>query len=475
MSRVVVVGLGPAGIIASAVLAGAGHGVVALQTDGGAGRCALVSPAPTVRRRAGEQAVAASAPPDGVDGVGGSKLSAAPQSYRLDPWVLRARSRTHARYGPEAPPAGTDLADWPIEPAELDEFHRKVERVMSVGVRAATPWTGKMSAAAAGLGWDPFPAPAAAIADCSVLLDRRRVEVREGAIAREIETDSTGSVTGVRIVLGGRHERIGCDAVVVAAAVVPTVRLLLMSGIDGNDQVGRHFMAHNCFVAHGWFPDVDLGRDAGGPAQATAVAEFDGDAFDHTGLGFLGGSVLQAAMTGPRTDGWRDAVARELPPDLAGPARAAEWVHAQQHSIGTVWAQPDQLPREVNRIDLDPDTTDPLGRPVARLTLDLADDDRARAKFLGARMCAWLEAAGARWVWVTELRPQPLGTHLYGGARMGTDPARSVVDGYGRCHTVRGLVVVGSSTFPGTGGRGPVQTVEALAWRSAQRLAQDLS
>jgi gluconate 2-dehydrogenase alpha chain len=33
---------------------------------------------------------------------------------------------------------------------------------------------------------------------------------------------------------------------------------------------------------------------------------------------------------------------------------------------------------------------------------------------------------------------------------------------------------VGSSTFPSTGGRGPVETIEALAWRAAWRLADDL-
>ncbi|MDP8015162.1 GMC oxidoreductase [Prescottella equi] len=481
MSDVVVIGLGPAGIVASTTLAQAGYAVTALQTTPSAAqdrataqRCPVASPVPTVRRRATEVAVGADATQHGADGLGGSKLLAAPQSYRLDAWTLWTRTATVARYGPQALTRGADIVDWPVTPGEVDEGYRRIEQMMRVGPRSETAWTRRMTDAAVDLGWGPFVAPAAASADCSGLLAGTTVDVVEGAVL-DLETDPSGAVSGVSYYADGRIHRIGCRAVVLAAAVVSTVRLMLLSGLDGGGQVGRYFMAHNCFVANGWFPGIDLQRDAGGPAQAVAIGAFEGDSFDHSGLGFLGGSVLQAAMTGPRSATWRAAVARELPSDLAGPESAAGWVAEHQQSIGTVWAQPDQLARAENHIDLDSDHLDPLGRPVARLTLDLAEDDRRRAAFLGQRMCEWLTAAGARRAWATELQPQPLSTHLYGGARMGHDPATSVVDGFGRCHTVPGLVVVGSSTFPATGGRGPVQTVEALAWRSAVRLARDLS
>lgn len=112
---------------------------------------------------------------------------------------------------------------------------------------------------------------------------------------------------------------------------------------------------------------------------------------------------------------------------------------------------------------------------MARITFDLADDDRSRWSFLGARMTEWLRAAGATSTWAAPLEAQPLGTHLYGGVRMGTHPGSSVVDSFGRAHDTPGLVALGSSTFPSTGGRGPVQTVEALAWRSAERIVADLA
>ena len=60
--------------------------------------------------------------------------------------------------------------------------------------------------------------------------------------------------------------------------------------------------------------------------------------------------------------------------------------------------------------------------------------------------------------------------HLLGGTLMGTEPAASVVDNAGRCHTTPNLVVAGSGVFPGSGGVSPTFTLTALAKRSAALL-----
>jgi gluconate 2-dehydrogenase alpha chain len=57
---------------------------------------------------------------------------------------------------------------------------------------------------------------------------------------------------------------------------------------------------------------------------------------------------------------------------------------------------------------------------------------------------------------------------------MGHDPASSVVDGHGAVHDAPGLFVAGASTFPTTAGRGPTATIEALAWRTADRITAEL-
>ncbi|MCC2032467.1 GMC oxidoreductase [Microbacterium allomyrinae] len=473
MVDVVVVGLGPAGIVAAHVLASAGLSVVAAQARADAGgRAALVSPAPTVRTHDAEEALPHLSPQAGRDEIGGSKLLAAPQAYRLDEWSLRGRSTADRCGG--ALPTDADLVDWPIGLDDLAPWYDLVERAMAVGARPPTPWTDRMSRAARSLGWEPFAAPAAASKDASGLLDDSGVEIMPATVTALLR-GSTGAITGVEYVDALEVTRtLACRAVVVAASVIPTVRLLLLSDITAAGKVGRWFMSHNSFVVHGDFPGVDLGRRDAGPASAVAVAEFEGGGFDHTGLGFLGGSILQAAMTGPWTDDRVPGAAAGLDPATTNGAEPEAWVRANHASIGTVWAQPDQLPRWDNAIDLDPVHRDAAGRPVARVTFALADDDARRWEFLSERAAQWLRESGARTTWRPPLAAQPLGTHLYGGARMGDSPETSVVDSFGRFHDVPGLVIVGSSTFPTTGGRGPVETIEALSWRSATQLVEDL-
>ena len=67
-----------------------------------------------------------------------------------------------------------------------------------------------------------------------------------------------------------------------------------------------------------------------------------------------------------------------------------------------------------------------------------------------------------------------LGTfsHIQGTLRMGRDPDTSVVDEYQIHHSVRNLLVVGSSTFPSCGTGNPSLTLAAMSLRSADYLGR---
>jgi gluconate 2-dehydrogenase alpha chain len=464
---VVIVGLGPAGSTIARVLGEAGADVVALEA---------------------------------APHAGGAKRLAAAQSYRLPAWTLRMRS-ARAPAGPR-----TAVADWPVAPGELERYHERVERALGVagapGPRPpldATPWTRRMARAAAGRGWRPFQAPAAIRRDlgctlCGDCVGRpcpfdakalmgqggalERIDVRTNATALEVTVDRDGRATGVRYLRDGRVEVQPARVVVLAAYVYENVRLLLLSRSrafpDGlanrSGQVGRHFMTHSFMSVLGAFPDRDVGAYGGTSAQATAVAEFDADGAARAGL--AGGSVLQAAMELSPA-----ALARTPPPGIEpGSEAALAWAARAGRSVGRVWAQPEQLAHDDHRLELDPHARDGRGRPMLRVTHGLTEEDRRRAAFLAERMEEWLLEAGAATTWRPPHRAMSsAATHAYGGTRMGEDPATSVVDGYGFAHEVPGLVVAGASTFPTTGGRGPTQTVEALAWRTADRLASALA
>ena len=67
--------------------------------------------------------------------------------------------------------------------------------------------------------------------------------------------------------------------------------------------------------------------------------------------------------------------------------------------------------------------------------------------------------------------PIPESRHVIGTARMGDDPATSVVDRWGRVHTLDNVVVADSSVFVTSAGYGPTLTLVALASRAAHHLA----
>jgi choline dehydrogenase-like flavoprotein len=60
--------------------------------------------------------------------------------------------------------------------------------------------------------------------------------------------------------------------------------------------------------------------------------------------------------------------------------------------------------------------------------------------------------------------------HPAGGLRMGTDPATSVTDPWGKVHGARNLYVAGCSLFPTIGTCNPVLTMMALALRTSERI-----
>ncbi|MGH2615179.1 MAG: GMC oxidoreductase, partial [Thermomicrobiales bacterium] len=63
-----------------------------------------------------------------------------------------------------------------------------------------------------------------------------------------------------------------------------------------------------------------------------------------------------------------------------------------------------------------------------------------------------------------------LGWHLMGTARMGSDPAISVVDADNRAHDVPNLFIADSSSLATGGGVNPTSTIQAVALRCAERI-----
>ena len=122
------------------------------------------------------------------------------------------------------------------------------------------------------------------------------------------------------------------------------------------------------------------------------------------------------------------------------------------------------LPHAENRVQL-ADEKDRFGIPIARATYALHENDKKLIEFGKRTTMDVMWAAGAREV-VQEARY----AHLVGAARMGADPATSVVDQFGRTHDVANLFVCDGSILPTQGSANPGLTIMALAARIADHL-----
>jgi gluconate 2-dehydrogenase alpha chain len=135
-------------------------------------------------------------------------------------------------------------------------------------------------------------------------------------------------------------------------------------------------------------------------------------------------------------------------------------------------AQTENLPYADQTIDLDPNVRDAWGLPAPRMTYDWRrPNETARVAFMQEKMEGIGRAVGANIVWRAPLNQGQPGAHHEGGTRMGNDPNTSVVNKYGQTWDVPNLFVIGSSTFPSMSGFNPTLTIEALAYFSADAIA----
>ena len=249
--------------------------------------------------------------------------------------------------------------------------------------------------------------------------------------------------------------------VIAAASATGTGPLLQRSGLK-LPAIGQYFRGHPGAGVVGVYPDpVDMHL---GPSQATASLHHR---LDH---GFkLESLALPLELFAARVGG----AGTSLVAKLAQTRHCAMWVTAvRADAIGSVrqtwWGG-----RQVHYA--------PTQRDLQRLRT--GTKILAKAHFeMGARKI-WPGIAGLpgelgpddldlidrapldnrAWTWVL--------SHLFGGAVLGSDPARSVVGPDLHVHGITGLHVVDAAALPTTLGVNPQHTIMAVAMVTAQRLA----
>jgi choline dehydrogenase-like flavoprotein len=258
-------------------------------------------------------------------------------------------------------------------------------------------------------------------------------------------------------------------AVILSANGAETPRLLLMSASNQFPQglanssglVGKYLMWNFTMRTHAVF-EHELNEYKSVQCSRVVHDFYDSD----PKRGFYGGGGIDSRI-GPQPIIWADRIGEdEALWGSAYKARLMEFPRSMQAaSHGT------SLPLETNSVELDPELKDAWGMPAMRVTYQDHPDDLATMRFLQARATEIMEAAGALKVTNAPVKPQTSSLHLLGTCRMGSDPAKSVVDRYHRSHDIPNLFLCDGSSLV-TSGRGqPTLTIQALAFRAAEHIA----
>lgn len=158
---------------------------------------------------------------------------------------------------------------------------------------------------------------------------------------------------------------------------------------------------------------------------------------------------------------------------LLGDAFLAEWRRRTAAGSARVRAYYDVLPDRGSELTLDPTRKTPWGDPMPRLVWrDSPVSASLRAPTEAAIKALFEKMARAGNGKIFSTRVDEFQDHPAGGCRMGSDPAASVTDSWGRTHDHENLFVVGAPTAVSASCANGTLTFSALALRSAAEIGR---
>ena len=442
------------------------------------------------------------------NGVGGGTVMYTGHFPRLHPSDFRVRSLDGV------------ADDWPVDYATLEPFFAENDRMMGVSGLAGDPagpprqppmpplplgktgtrWAQAMNT----LGWHWWPSDttlatqdyegrarcinlghctpgcaqgAKASTDITYWPAAIRAggELRTRCRGRDITTNAEGMASGVVYYDAEGVERFqAAEVVILACNGVGTPRLLLNSAsgrfpnglANSSGLVGRNLMFHPYIQVYG-YSDEPLDGNRGPPLCLWSKEFYETDPARDFVRGYMfqfnrGVGVINEAIT--------SAADGRLPWGEDHHSAYRRLVHRRMSLSAVI----EDLPEAHNRVTLDPVLKDGHGIPSPRIDYTVGENSRRMIAHGIARATEILHAAGAHDIGVQN----PIlygGWHLLGTARMGTDPARSVVNEWGRSHDVRNLFIVDGSVFVTAGGVNPTSTIQALALYIADSMKRRLA
>jgi gluconate 2-dehydrogenase alpha chain len=313
-----------------------------------------------------------------------------------------------------------------------------------------------------------------------VLMKNPNYELRTLCNVTRINLDSEKrrAVSVTYVDSRGREFEQPADLILLTSYVLNNTRLMLLSGIGkaydpiaNTGVVGRNYAYQTPSSVTCFFEDKNFNSFMGAGGMGLAIDEFNGDNFDHSGLGFIGGGFMQAGSNGARPIEYHP-VPQGTPRWGSEFKKAVAKYYNRSFSITIQGACQSY---RGNWLDLDPTYRDAYGLPLLRMTFDRRDNE--------TKMSEWLTnkaAEIAKLVAPSKMNVNPRrgkytivpyqSTHNTGGTVMGADPNTSVVNKYLQSWDVHNLFVVGAGNFPQNGGYNPTGTVGALTYQALEAI-----
>jgi len=312
------------------------------------------------------------------------------------------------------------------------------------------------------------------------LLKHQNFELRPLAnvIRINLDSDQKRAVSVTYVNARGDEIEQPADLIILASYTFNNTRLMLLSGIGkpydpvrNEGVVGRNYSYQTGGKVTLFFKDKEFNPFIGGGMIGTSIDEFNGDHFDHAGLGFIGGAYLAA-----QDFGLLPIHAKLMPPGAphwgSGWKQAAAQHYRRSFSISCHGSCQSY---RTHYLDLDPTYRDANGLPLIRMTYDWHENERKMSAYLTEKAAQIGKVIGPSKMGVS---PTPAkydivpyqSTHNVGGVVMGPDPATSAVNKYLQSWDVPNVFVVGGSAFPQNPANSPTETIGTLACWAADSI-----
>ncbi len=318
-----------------------------------------------------------------------------------------------------------------------------------------------------------------------------KLTIIANAMAREVMTGADGLATGVSYIdtEQGTEHQVRARIVVLAASCCESARLLLNSkssrfpqGLaNSSGVVGRYLTDSTGLAVRGFIPKLmDTPRyNADGVGGMHLYVPWWGD---NKALGFPRGYHIElGGGFGMPGYGFSGGI-QDYPQSRGGGYGAALKDEYRRYygAFVSFSGRGEQVAREDNFCEIDPNVVDKWGIPVLRFHHTWADTERLQAKHMQDTFRSIIAEMGGVTTDAMPTAAQNYGLaiggqiiHEAGAVRMGSDPKTSALNAHCQAHDVKNVFVADGGPFVSQADKNLTWTIMALAWRTSEYIADE--